>query len=59
MIVATQRFILAAGRRRVVTNATIDAIQFYSRFGYEKAHWDDPGEGAGEPIVPMQKRPSL
>jgi GNAT superfamily N-acetyltransferase len=51
MIVAAEQFILAAGRRRVVTNAAIDSIQFYSRLGYEKAHWDDPGEGAGEPIV--------
>ncbi len=36
MIVAAERFILAAGHRRVVTNAAIDAIQFYSRLGYDK-----------------------
>jgi GNAT superfamily N-acetyltransferase len=56
MIVAAEQFISRAARRRIVTNAAIDAVQFYSRLGYEKAHWDDPGEGAGEPIVPMQKQ---
>ena len=56
MIVAAERFISAAGCRRVVTNSAIDAVQFYSRLGYEEAHWDDSGEGAGESIVPMQKQ---
>ena len=51
MIAAAERFILGARCRRVVTNAAIDAAQFYSRLGYEKVHWDDPGEGAGESIV--------
>ena len=56
MIVAAEQFISGAGRRRIVTNAAVDAAQFYSRLGYEETHWDDPGEGAGEPIVPMQKQ---
>jgi GNAT superfamily N-acetyltransferase len=56
MIAAAERFISAAGRRRVVTNAAVDAARFYSRLGYEEAHWDDPGEGSGESIVPMQKQ---
>jgi GNAT superfamily N-acetyltransferase len=59
MIVAAERFISAAGCRRVVTNAAIDAAPFYSRLGYEEAHWNDPGEGAGESIVPMQKQLNL
>jgi GNAT superfamily N-acetyltransferase len=58
MIVAAEQLISRAGRRHIVTNATIDAVQFYSRLGYEEVHWDDPGEGAGEPIVPMQKQSS-
>jgi GNAT superfamily N-acetyltransferase len=56
MIVAAEWFISAAGCRRVVTNSAIDAVEFYSRLGYEEAHWDDSGEGAGESIVPMQKQ---
>jgi GNAT superfamily N-acetyltransferase len=56
MIVAAEQFISAAGCHRVVTNAASDAVQFYSRLGYEEARWDDPGEGAGGPIVPMQKQ---
>jgi GNAT superfamily N-acetyltransferase len=56
MIVAAEQFISRAGRGRIVTNAAIDAVQFYSRLGYEDAHWDDPGEGTGAPIVPMQKQ---
>jgi GNAT superfamily N-acetyltransferase len=56
MIVAAEQFISGARRRRIVTNAAVDAVQFYRRLGYEEAHWDDPGEGAGEPIVPMQKQ---
>jgi GNAT superfamily N-acetyltransferase len=56
MITTAERFVSAAGCRRVVTNAAVDAVQFYSHLGYEEAHWDDPGEGAGERIVPMQKQ---
>jgi GNAT superfamily N-acetyltransferase len=56
MIAAAEQLISRAGRRRMVTNAAIDAVQFYSRLGYEEAHWDDPGEGAGEPTVPMRKQ---
>jgi GNAT superfamily N-acetyltransferase len=56
MVTAAERVISAAGCPRVVTKAAIDAVQFYSQLGYEEAHWDDPGEGAGETIVPMQKR---
>ena len=56
MIVAAEQFISAAGCCRVVTNAASDAAQFYSRLGYEEVPWDDPGEGAGGPIVPMQKQ---
>jgi GNAT superfamily N-acetyltransferase len=56
MIAAAERFILTAGRSRIVTNAAIDAVGFYSRLGYQEAPWDDPGEGGGESIVPMQKR---
>ena len=56
MIVAAEQLISRAGRRRIVTNAAIDAVKFYSRLGYEEAHWNDPGEGAGAPIVPMQKQ---
>jgi GNAT superfamily N-acetyltransferase len=59
MVVAAERFISAAGCRRVVTNAAIDAVQFYSRLGYQETHWDDPGESTGESIVPMQKQLSL
>jgi hypothetical protein len=56
MIVAAEQFISGAGRRRIVTNAAIDAAQFYSRLGYEEGQWNDPGEEAGEPVVPMQKQ---
>ncbi len=56
MITAAERFISASRCRRAVTNAATDAVQFYSQLGYEELHWDDPGEGAGEPIVPMQKQ---
>jgi GNAT superfamily N-acetyltransferase len=56
MITAAERLVSAAGRRHIVTNAAIDTVQFYSQLGYEELHWDDPGEGAGEPIVPMQKQ---
>jgi len=57
MIAVAERFISTAGRSRVVTNAAIDAVGFYSRLGYEQAPWDDPGEKmAGEEIVAMQKR---
>ena len=56
MIVAAEQFLSRAGRHRIVTNAAIDAVQFYSRLGYEEVHWDDPGEGAGEPTVPMKKQ---
>jgi len=56
MIAAAERFISAAGYRRVVTNAASAAAQFYSRLGYEEVPWDDPGEGAGGPIVPMRKQ---
>jgi GNAT superfamily N-acetyltransferase len=56
IITAAELFILATGRHCAVTNAAIDAVQFYSQLGYEEAHWDDPGEGAGEPIIPMQKQ---
>jgi GNAT superfamily N-acetyltransferase len=56
MIAAAEQLISRAGRRRMVTNAAIDAVQFYSGLGYEEAHWDDPGEDAGEPTVPMQKQ---
>jgi GNAT superfamily N-acetyltransferase len=56
MIATAERFISTARRNRVVTNAAVDAAGFYSRLGYEKAPWDDPGEAASELIVPMQKR---
>src|SRR5262249_47979178 len=59
MIAGAERFISAAGSRRVVTNAAVEAAAFYSRLGYEERHWDDPGEGAGEFTVPMQKRLSV
>ena len=56
MIAAAERFIVMAGCSRVVTNAAVDAVEFYSRLGYEEAPWEDPGEGAAERTVPMQKR---
>jgi GNAT superfamily N-acetyltransferase len=56
MIAAAERFVSAAGCGRVVTNAAIDAVGFYSRLRYEEVPWDDPGESAGESIVPMQKQ---
>src|SRR5215471_17425193 len=37
MIAAAERFISAAGYRRVVTNAAADAAQFYVRLGYGEA----------------------
>ena len=56
MIEAAERLVLKTGRRLVVTNAAVDAAEFYARLGYEKKPWRDPGEGAGgESIVPMQK----
>jgi GNAT superfamily N-acetyltransferase len=58
MIAAAERFVSAAGCGRVVTNSAIDAVGFYSRLGYEEMPWDDPGESAGESIVPMQKQAS-
>lgn len=56
MIAAAERFIAAAGCSRVVTNAALDAAEFYSRLGYDEAPWDDPGEGSAEKTVPMLKR---
>jgi len=56
MIAAAERFILAAGCGRIVTNAAIDAVEFYSRLGYEEAAWNDPAGHTGESIVPMQKQ---
>jgi GNAT superfamily N-acetyltransferase len=56
MIEAAEGFVLETGRRLIVTNAAIDAADFYARLGYERKPWQDPGEGAGESIVPMQKR---
>src|SRR5215471_2549213 len=47
LITAAERLISTAGCRRAVTNAAIDAVQFYSQLGYEETHWEDPGEGAG------------
>jgi GNAT superfamily N-acetyltransferase len=55
MVEAAERFVLGTGRRLVVTNAAIDAADFYARLGYERKPWHDPGEGAAESIVPMQK----
>ena len=56
MVAAAERFIAAAGCGRVVVNSAIDAAGFYARLGYKEAPWDDPGESAGELIVPMQKK---
>jgi len=56
MIEAAEGFVLETGRRSIVTNAAIDAADFYARLGYERKPWQDPGEGAAESIVPMQKR---
>jgi hypothetical protein len=36
MITAAERLVSAAGRRRVVTNAAIDAVQFYSHLDMRK-----------------------
>jgi len=55
MIAAAEDFILLSGRGCAVTNAALDAKGFYSRLGYEEKHWEDSGENAGAPIVPMQK----
>jgi len=56
MVTAAEKFILAAGCCRAVTNAAVDAVQFYSQLGFEEAHWNDQGEGAGERTIPMQKQ---
>jgi GNAT superfamily N-acetyltransferase len=56
MIEAAERFILESGCRLAVTNAAIDAADFYARLGYERKPWQDPGGAAAASIVPMQKR---
>jgi GNAT superfamily N-acetyltransferase len=54
MIVAAEQLISRPSPHRHQRRHRCGSV--LSRLGYEELHWDDPGEGAGEPIVPMQKQ---